>query len=127
MIITEDEFIMPETKQDFIDAHRNLWDWLSENPEMDKEDWPGFDIYDEIYNECFSCEYGLQKNENNVCGNCFIDWDHTNFCMCDGSFYFDWMNIKRKLWNSAESDPLDLEELSKLAATIRDLPIVEDV
>lgn len=40
--------------------HRELWDWLSKNPDMDKRDWPGWKKYAIrdawTLNYCFACK-----------------------------------------------------------------------
>lgn len=107
-------------------AHRKLWNWLSDNPNTDKEDFfKEFDIYgdDVPYNECFACEscYGFGDTE---CSECPIQWtekeqisDLTCYCSKDGSPYEKWEDAKdleerktlareiaNKEWNSKESE-----------------------
>lgn len=62
-------------------AHRDLWLWLSENPERWKEDWPGWKSYRNIpYQLCFACQYtvdviqhySLQRKIG--CDLCPLEW-----------------------------------------------------
>lgn len=49
------------------ELHREMWNWLAENPEKQKSDW--FDKEDvDALNECFACE---ECNSN--CGECPLD------------------------------------------------------
>ena len=39
-------------------SHKALWNWLAENPDKEKEDWPGFNELRYVPdNECFACQY----------------------------------------------------------------------
>lgn len=100
--------------------HRELWKWLSENPELDKEDW---DLWE--YNggnvpmcdsDCFACDYNSDRfdvitNECN-CDLCPLQWSGND---CTVSEF--------KQWNYAKSD----EERTRLALAIMDLPLKDGV
>jgi hypothetical protein len=58
-------------------AHEALWNYLSENPDERKEDWPGWnsknDLYGEIfedYNACFACYYDNMQDGMFCCDDC---------------------------------------------------------
>ena len=61
----------------FHTAHKALWNWLSKNPEMDKEYWPGWldnggNVKPALY-DCFACEYAY-------CYMCPILWKRDSEC-----------------------------------------------
>jgi len=57
--------------------HREMWDWLSRNPQHDKQDWPGFaGIVPNVPFWCFACEYTQRQNYGlPLCTECPIRWD----------------------------------------------------
>lgn len=105
------------TKEEAIRLHRELWGWLAENPEAEKEDWPGwkkdygFDIGEQDY--CFCCAYVEQKNVVSPCRYCPLKWGKDGvYCSV---YVVPWERTHR------------LAERSRLASLIRDLPVKEDV
>ena len=64
-------------------GHMELWNWLSENPEKGKSDWPGWNYnggkYRWVDNDCFMCE---------------INFSHSN---CDGCPL-----VQEKLWGGPQ-------------------------
>jgi hypothetical protein len=75
-----------------------LWDWLAKNPDMDKEDWPGWKKENkEVENNCFACEHSIQHNY--ICNNkgCIIPIFNPLGCLSYLSHYIKWdLHIARK-------------------------------
>ena len=94
-------------------AHKELWTWLSENPEKGKGDWPGWDNTGLILNLCFACEYLCA-----ACSSCPLLWPKVKgegrVCH-SGGLYEKWV-ISR-----------DVESRSSLALQIANLPVKEGV
>lgn len=102
-------------------GHKELWDWLAQNPDKHKCDWPGW-----VYNGgehiatggCFACEY-VYSHGIGDCENCPLVWP--NDVRCDditpygSSLYYKW------------DDEKDLKKRSELARQIRDLPVRKGV
>jgi hypothetical protein len=103
--------------------HKELWQWLADNPEMNKEDWPGWKcsggtIEDTSGYECFACEYIGELPYSARC-NCPLIWPdnhkvEANDCMGRQGLYRSWENSTR-------------DTRVSLAKTIRDLPVREGV
>ena len=97
-------------------AHMALWNWLSNNPEEDKINWPGWKhnggVYSKVANYCFACEYA--KHANRIeCDECPVIWPKENKD-CEEDIYNDWRSaIVRGSYQVA----------SLLAEEIRDLPV----
>ena len=115
--------------------HKELWNWLSENPGSLKTEWPGWgeieDWDDEIYpyKNCFACEYLAetmldQDNPNYaLCGEtcekfCPLIWPKGCTCCARGSIFKEWTNATVKK---------DYETASNLARQIAELPVREGV
>jgi len=101
------------TKDEAVRLHRELWDWLSKNPENAKEDWPGWrdmDIY--IVNNCFGCAFTIYPNVYAAikCKMCLLKWPN-NHC---GYIHTPWERSN------------NIKERTRLAEQIRDRPIRED-
>ena len=71
------------TKKETIRLHRELWNWLADNPAASKIDWPGWKTYNAV-EHCFLCEYAERHMES---GCCLLDWEDTNTCYDSGSLY----------------------------------------
>lgn len=97
-------------------AHKELWNWLAENPHLFKDDWHGWSWkggeYDGQVNECFACEY---------CGCCFVGeecpliWplnEEGDPCCIRGGLFDQWVNF-----------PRCSQERSSLARQIANLPV----
>lgn len=92
-------------------AHRALWIWLSENPKKGKENWPGWEYYDDVENDCFACEFSIDKN----CRDCPLIWPGGD-CMSGEALY--------NKWGPARFRP---QERASLALQIANLPVKEGV
>lgn len=113
------------TKDEAIRLHREMWDWLSENPDKEKVDCPTIEKWledNEDYpdSDCFCCEYNLVQTyeyEEEGCAHCPLKWPskETAFqCERNSGLYKRW---------AYSDDPL---ERAALAAQIRDLPVREE-
>lgn len=107
------------TKQEAIEKHRKLQDWLSKNPDKEIYDWPEWE-----YNG------GIEKH---IRQNCFL-CQHTDFDCC----ILEWPGIKYdpsphcivyKPWTNEglfsqweDNQVIDLKKRTKLVEQIRDLP-----
>lgn len=121
-------------------AHRELWDWLSKNPDKSKHNWPGWKVNGGQHNTtepvyyCFACEYAFQimeieegtdRNDYDLdCSLCPLkEWSElacsedfnvgdNNPCM--SSHYNEWTYSEGK-------------ERKEFAEKIRDLEVAEGV
>ena len=106
-------------------AHKEMWTWLAENPEMEKKDWPGWKAFDKDYfedhNLCFACEF-ISKTDLG-CENCPIDWprNRDGLSVCDGIWGL-WAK-----WEWWEEQFSKKEERASLALQIANLPVKEGV
>lgn len=98
-------------------AHKKLWKYLEDNPEMEKEDWPGWDLnggeYKKILNDCFACEYLFA-----TCSSCPLLWPKVKgeWRVChSGGLYEKWCTSG------------DVGSRSSLAHQIANLPVKEGV
>jgi hypothetical protein len=113
------------TLEKSIEYHRELWNWLAENPASYKEDWPGWEQVIKEYPElatrgeivdshCFAC-YVVNRFTFGGCSDCVLDWPGEDCCNDnpgDGEgLFFRWDDAKTT------------ETRKKLAMQIRDLPV----
>ena len=96
-------------------AHKNLWDWLSKNPDKEKDDWSGWEFnggsFSKVSAGCFACQYQDEMIELGPCEEtCPLIWP-TSPC----EEFYDWDSER----NHAER--------KRLAGIIRDLPVREGV
>ena len=96
-------------------AHKKLWTWLSENPEMDKDDWPEWEVnggeYSEVESHCFACEFIL----DGTCCDCPLIWPCKS-CIKRNGLYRRWASICTSS-----------EERTSLALQIANLPVKEGI
>jgi len=107
-------------KQYAIKMHRELWTWLSKNPEKDKWNWLRWKSHggtiDSVNANCFCCQYASDINSG--CSACPLIWpggrcDHDD----DTGLY--------NLYMIAGADG-DMKLRSKLAYEIANLPENKD-
>ncbi len=107
--------MMGLSKEETVENHRDLWDWLAQNPQAEKEDWPdweekfyGYD-YEELddYSHCFLCMFAQED-----CGGCPVEWPGRN---CGTNLIAKSPYIQ---WQDAHDDA----DRTKYAIIIRDLP-----
>ena len=102
-------------------AHKALWNWLAENPDKNKEDWPEWEENGgerpRILCGCFACESVARKGCDSG-SRCPLEWPiHNNMgftsCIYGGLF---------EQWGDAIiSSPAQLR--SDLARQIANLPV----
>lgn len=116
--------------------HRELWNWLADNPGNKKTAWPGWgeveDWCNDIYpdNNCFACEYVHEllsadgDREYPLCGKtcrklCPLLWPKDKTC-CEGghSLYSSWCHMTNSGANKFAS---------AFARQIAELPVREGV
>lgn len=115
------------TNEELHKFHIRLWDFMSKNPDLDKDDWEGWrGIDDDAVNlmcphYCFAC-YSC----NTDCKKCPLDWPGNITCTYPRSLYHRWMEISTHYINSTLCNhPGKIKyalETSRLAREIRDLP-----
>lgn len=105
-------------------AHRDLWLWLSENPERWKADWPGWKTYrNPPVSFCFACQYTVDVSQHYGlrqsirCCFCPLDWPGKRCVFGTSTGLYD-------LWS--ESSPSS-HVRSKLARDIAELPVKDGV
>ncbi|MBP2663523.1 MAG: hypothetical protein H6Q71_1471 [Firmicutes bacterium] len=91
--------------------HKALWNWLADNPDKRKQQWPGWQCY--AMGDCFACEYDYLLGDS--CINCPLVWPG-KFCNGDSNGLF----IK---WSRTN----DLQKRSELAKQIANLPVKDGV
>ncbi len=107
-------------------AHKEMWTWLSENPEMDKDDWPEWiwnsgGLYTGMEEMCFACLYAVEIKEFSsekgdgisICPLCPLLFPEP--CSRKLSLY--------RQWDTEESKELR----SSLALQIANLPVKDGV
>ena len=108
---------MARTKAQLKKLHRELWQWLADNPNLKKKHWPrwkfnGGDVQDAT-NQCFACEAMSPQD-------CGVDEGSCDDCPCfsknhceldDGNNPFD-------MWN--ETNTTNQKARRKYALLVRD-------
>lgn len=101
-------------------AHKELWNWLAENPSNKKEDWPGWEEnagkYKKVDELCFACQYA-----NDVDGK----YGGCRSCPLDG--YKEGIGCLKGLFIKWEYAHQSLQERSGFACQIANLPVREGV
>ena len=77
---------MKLTKQQAIEGHRKMWNWIADEIEKRKHTCRIFNlkmIYCHenvlnLQNDCFCCEY--TDSIDNTCDSCILDWGITGDC-----------------------------------------------
>ena len=103
--------------------HKQLWNWLAENPTKDKFDWPGWHEHNIDVNDiqwrCFPCELRFQQTGHNSADltcktECMLVWPDVNCChksrFSFGGLFNRWANTTP-------------QNRTRLAKQICDLPL----
>lgn len=128
-----------ENKDLAISLHREMWNWLADNPSKDKKDWPrwrknGGDI-EHCFASCFMCEYASAHSANTKiainCHICPLAWpSFLKDVRCENICFFkEYRNnnkfshgLFRKLFQSLVENPSLHERISHLSRVIANLP-----
>ena len=96
--------------------HKQLWNWLAENPTKTKCAWPKWEKYRGICAYCFPCHVHLEEADDDDCNkSCILKWPGDN-CLSRTD------NDRNGLfcrWEKAKT----LKAKTRLAKQIRDLPL----
>lgn len=113
---------MKLTRDEAIRLHRELWDWLTRNPDKKKMDWPRWKNFGSMNGYCFFCEWalyqgGTTRSADPYCLNCPAVFTPngkkpSSFHGCLGGLF--------NAWDDSQGD---LQTRARLAAQIRDIPI----
>ena len=105
--------------------HYELWDWLSKNPDKEKEDWFALDKNKgiKVANDCFACQFDSEI-AGCCCRACPLICDETNSKSCLGGLYEKYTNAKVDYHIRKTSSSRD--KIIELAKQIRDLPWSEE-
>lgn len=105
--------------------HYELWDWLSKNPDKEKEDWFALDKNKgiKVANDCFACQFA-NEIAGCCCRACPLICDETNNKSCLGGLYEKYANAKGDYYIRKTSSSRD--KIIELAKQIRDLPWSEE-
>ena len=84
-----------------------LWTWLAKTGKEDKTEWPGWEKYGRMENDCPLCEYGLRKRkvDEPICHYCTY-MEVFGGCMSGKTQYY-------VLWSEAET-PEERKKYAKL-------------
>lgn len=98
--------------------HRELWQWLADNPGKDKDDWPRWERNSGdvpmVFTACFACDVSPS-----YCNECPLEWPE-NY---SGEYVCDDTGGLWSQWEYAESP----QERTRLAIAIKDLPVKDGV
>ena len=125
-------------------AHKELWDWLANNPGQPKSAWPGWSYYPDIkeeYNECFACEYVIRYMKAPLyfvpcADHCPLVWPNPGTCFDPHreGLYARWHKrtvmaqcLRAEPGGCPETIAAFYSTVSDLARQIRDLPVKEGV
>lgn len=105
--------------------HYELWDWLSKNPDKEKEDWFALDKNKgiKVANDCFACQFDDEITDC-CCRACPLICDETNNKSCLGGLYEKYANAKGDYYIRKTASSRD--KIIELAKQIRDLPWSEE-
>ena len=101
-------------------AHKELWNYLAENPTKQKEDWPEWKInggkYSNVEYHCFACEFTI----GGTCCDCPLIWPSD--CCTDG-----YNTNNYGLYKKWAKEGISLEERTSLALKIANLPVKKGI
>ena len=102
-------------------GHKELWNWLAENPGKDKHEWPGWKAYHNgrfVESCCYACVYdtvkGAEEGCLDCCKYCPLEWPGNLACGEKHSLYEEWGNANAENY---------YETASNLARKIANLPV----
>jgi len=82
---------------DYESLHRELWNWLAENTEYEKKQWPGWkNIHEHIEDLCFACKLAgtiqekYKERRYHLCNYCPLEWPNHKICAISNSLFQKW-------------------------------------
>ena len=104
--------------------HKKLWNWLAENPDKEKTDWPEW-VYNEGHThsvtvDCFACDYADEMRGK--CGACPLIWPVNS----DGQARCDLRGGLWEMWASIRPSKRSKNRV-KYALQIANLPVKDGV
>lgn len=122
------------TKEEAIKYHRELWNWLADNPSSKKDNWPGWTEYNfreengfvAIIGDCFCCHYTDQFGSG--CNMCPLDFAANNSAIgteeyCLSGLYGDWFTSKGNSRIELAKEIANLPERIYDDDTLRDMRV----
>lgn len=105
-----------------IDNHRKMWNWLADNPDKNKKDWPGWekcdiDLPPNEINHCFLCGY-VELAKDGKCIYCTLALGVTDMCVRIEPEWSYYMLYK---------DSVMIADKTKYARIIANLPEKDDI
>ena len=101
-------------------AHKELWNYLAENPTEYKVSWPGWEWnggkYKKVNSYCFACEFTL----GGTCCNCPLIWP-------GGYCTYEYNTSNYGLYRKWVEENISLEKRTSLALKIANLPVRDGV
>ena len=94
--------------------HRQLWDWLANNPGNYTTD-----LVPAKWAVAWGCLYDDAFPDNYRCGNCPLEWPHNKGCSSTASLYHRWADAVYGM----DRHSVETLEAVSLARQIRDLPV----
>lgn len=108
--------------------HKQMWNWLANHPDCEKEEWPGLQALPEkqimefaMYHYCcFACwvagndDRNTRRDMGAICKSCPLDWG-AEACWDDGELYDAWIFAG-----------CDYDERKDIARQIAELPLKEN-
>ena len=89
------------TRKQLRQGHIELWTWLAETGERDKENWPGWKLNGGVYSgkkcHCFACDCAVWVDIR--CNLCPVVWGTSSVifpCCGDDSPYAEWENTNEE-------------------------------
>lgn len=96
--------------------HKELWNWLADNPGKTKHEWPGWNGKF-VESCCFACVYDTEKGAEegclDCCNYCPLEWPGNLVCGEPNSLYEE--------WDAADKDS------SPIARRIANVPVKDGV
>lgn len=109
------------TKQEAIDGHRKMWNWIADETEKRRKVVTKRAYFEELQvpvpiRGCYCCDYA-----NDRCSNCPIQWTLSNDGPDNALFYCRSTTAEFEAWFDAKNRK-DWQEAAKWARIIAELP-----
>ena len=108
------------TKIKALEICEELWSWLAKTGNGYKSDWPGWNKYGEMVNDCPCCDYSYlfetwSSDQSDLCQHCPIKWTYRKVyesyedCICEvleTSPYFVWCRAETSKARKAAAEDM---------------------